>query len=282
MSQPLSGHPHEVDLPRMLADPQPELAPWSVVRTLPGGSQSATLVRDIAGHLAVTKVHPDAPVAYFEAVRQRVDTLRARGIPAPRVQVHDLGSAVLLVQEHLAGRSHRPLTLPLVEALLALSRLQTGLADENPLPWRNLIRESLTEGLHGYREHSSLAGFNDSSRHLLRRIQAIGQDPALDRLPAEDLFHYDLHPANVLSTDSRTVSGIIEWDAVRSGDRLLDVIMLALTSMWRAGPDVQRRLWEEVFELGTVDRRTALLHHAVLRLVDWNIRHQEPKRQRPP
>lgn len=264
-----------MDIPSLLGRVGPERSPWNVVQAFDGGSQGAYLVRDSQGVHAVVKVHVDASLSYFTAMQHRIGLLRARGVPIAAHSLYDLNPGVLIVQAFLPGQAGSPLSLPMVEELLDFNSRQAGLADEPPQAWRALMRESLTDGLAGYCEHASLRDFNSDSAHLLARIRSVGLDSALDQLPADDLVHYDMHPANVLSVDGRTVSGIVDWDAVRTGDRHFDITMLTFTSMWRPEQDVIERLWSEFLTRGDDTRRAVMLHHTVLRLVDWMIRHAD-------
>jgi aminoglycoside phosphotransferase len=250
--------------------------PWVLEETLQGGSQSAHLVRDSAGVTWVAKLHTDSPMAHFAAVKERVARLRARGVPAPGMAAAAVGTDVLLLLDLLPGVPDPPLTRELVEELLALNAVHEGAGDGDAVAWRELMAATLTQGLQGYCEHGSLAAFSDESRRLLDRVTTLGTQVDFDRLPADDLVHYDFHPANFLSVDGRHVSGIVDWDAVMDGDRLLDVAMLAFTASWRADVDVMDHLWSSFFALGDERRRSVAMHHAVLRLVDWLIRHGTP------
>ncbi len=251
----------------------PELAPWQVVAELSGGSQGAFLVRDAAGVEAVAKLHVGSTVGWFEPVARRVEVLRRRGVPAPTMRIGTTPRGVLLLQSVLPGKTNPPLSDALVRELLRINALQAGAADAAPGQWRQLMRSSLVEGLAGYCEHHPLAAFSDETRAQLQRIQSVGRAVDWNRLPADDLVHYDFHPANVMSEDGETVSGIVDWDGVMVGDRLLDVAMLSFTSMWRATEVILDCLWQAFFAMGDEDRRNVAMHHTVLRLVDWTIRH---------
>jgi len=63
---------------------------------------------------------------------------------------------------------------------------------------------------------------------------------------------------------------------VKRPTRLLDLAILAFTSRWRAEGPVVARLWAEFFSIGDEQRCAVYMHHTVLRLVDWTIRHETP------
>jgi len=182
----------------------------------------------------------------------------------------------LLLLEVVPGTNGPVLSTGLVDDLLRVNSLFAGEADDGPHLWRQLIECSLVEGLDGYCEHRSLQAFSEQTRKLLDRIRATGRSVDWGSLPADDLVHYDFHLGNVLSVDGQQVSAIVDWDAVRTGDRLLDLAVLAFTSMWRADEQLVAAVWDHLHEMGDEQRRSAYLHHTVLRLVDWTIRHNNP------
>jgi thiamine kinase-like enzyme len=186
---------------------------------------------------------------------------------------------VLLVLEHLPGDADPPITPALITQLLELNDLQADMADGPHEPWQELMQQPLVEGLEGYCEHGSLREFSDESRALLERIRSVGHALDGNALPASDLVHYDFHPANVLAVQGR-VTGIVDWDAVRPGDRLLDIAMLTFTCSWRAQAPAMELLWSALLAQGDAQRRSVAMHHTVLRLVDWYIRHNSPREAR--
>jgi len=247
---------------------------WIRRQVFGGTSHGAELWASASGQMAIVKRHPDAPPGQFEAVARRVRLLREAGVPAPPTTVVTDGADVMLVHDYLPGRSDPALTSPLVEHLIDIVGREAGLADESAEHWPELIRTSLTDGFAGYCEHGSLQTFSEGSQALLDRVRRVGRDPVVRRLPAPDLVHYDLHTGNVLSDDELRVSGLIDWDGVRAGDRVLDLANLTFTSTWKtADADVLARLWDAFLSSGTHDSRVVYMHHVVLRQVDWTIRH---------
>jgi hypothetical protein len=210
----------------------------------------------------------------FETISRRIDILRRAGVPAPATTVAAHGDDVLLIHDYLPGRADPVLTSRLVGDLIGIVEREAGLADDSAEHWPELIRTSLTDGFPGYCEHGSLLEFSDASRALLRRIRSVGRDRSVARLAAPDLVHYDLHTVNVVSDDGRRVSGIIDWDSVRAGDRSLDLGNFAFTSLWKT-PDsaVHEQVWDAFASSSTHDARVIYMHHVALRQVDWVIRH---------
>ena len=247
------------DLAALLESHRPGTAGWTRVRRYGGGSQGAECWQDAGGRRVVVKHHPGAPLTAMQTVQARVDRLRAAGMPAPATDVVGVDGGVFLVHDYLPGRSDPRLTRSLADHVLALVECEAGLADES-FEWAPLIQASLTTGLTGYCEHESLQSFSDASGALLARVRTVGADPAVNHLAAPDLVHYDLHLDNVLSEDGQQVSGVIDWDAVRAGDRALDLGLLAFTSSWKTTDTaVLDQLWS-AFLVDQHARRTRHLH----------------------
>jgi hypothetical protein len=236
-----------------------------------GASGGAFYVVDATGTRSVLKFSIDDAGEYHLTVDRRLDRLRALGAPIARQRVYVADVVTAVVQELLAGTTGRPMTNSLVDQLLAINVLQSGLADEPPDAWRNTMATSLTDGLVGYCEHGSLL-HDARTVKLLDRIRSVGRDLDLGALSADDIVHYDLHPGNVLTLDDDHLSGIVDWTAF-VGDRLIDVVMLAFTSMQTASDDTLDLVWSAVFDMDSSDRTAAYVAHSVLRLVDWIIRH---------
>lgn len=94
-------------------------------------------------------------------------------------------------------------------------------------------------------------------------------------VPEEDVVHLDFHHLNVLGFDGE-ITGVIDWEGCRSGDRLFDLVTLAFCSPEaRSGPDARAWLTDlsEVGQPGAVEAYVALL---ALRQIDWTIRHHTP------
>lgn len=239
-----------------------------------GTSQGAELWASAAGQRVIVKHHPEAPLDRFEAIGRRIHVLRDAGVPAPATTVVPHGADVLLIHDYLPGRADPVLTAPLIDNLVDIVEREAGLADDSAGEWSDLIQTCLTVGIAGYYEHDSLAQFSDGTRALLQRIRSAGRDPSAGRLPAPDLVHFDLHTVNVLSDHNRRVSGIIDWDGVRAGDRALDLAKLAFTSLWKTSDSsLHEQIWNAFLSSSSHDARVIYMHHIALGQVDWVIRH---------
>jgi hypothetical protein len=228
--------------------------------TSQGTSQGAELWASALGRQVIVKHHREAPLGRFEAIGRRIQVLRDAGVPAPATTVGAHGADVLLIHDYLPGRSDPVLTSALIDDLIDIVEREAGLADDSAQDWPEVIRTSLTVGIDGHYEHGSLQNFSEGSRKLLQGVRQVGRDQSVGRLRAPDLVHYDLHTVNVLSDDGRSVSGIIDWDGVRAGDRSLD---LAKTGVHQPVEDLRNspaRAHLERLPVQQHPRRTRHLH----------------------
>jgi aminoglycoside phosphotransferase len=263
-----------LDISTSLTAALPSVGNWSCEQAFAGSSHGAELWRDDTNRRIIVKQHPGASVSELESVARRVKRLRAAGVPAPDTTVARHGAGALLIHDYLPGVADPALNSSLLDDLIRVVELEAGLADGSATEWADLIHTSLTVGLAGYQEHRSLSTFSDASRELLHRIRAVGEDPVVSRLPAADLVHYDLHTRNVVSDDGHRVSGVIDWDGVRPGDRSFDLAVCAFTSMWKtASSDLHEHIWNAFLSSSTHDARVVYMHLVALRQADWVIRH---------
>lgn len=251
---------------------------WTLARSYGGSvhgtSQGAELWVSSTGRRVIVKHHPEAPIALFEAIGQRIEMLRTAGVPAPVTTVAQHGADVLLIHDYLPGRSDPVLTPSLIDDLVDIVERERGLADDSATQWPELIQKSLTTGIDGRNEHASLESFSADSRELLQRVRRVGRDPSVRRLTASDLVHCDLHTVNILSVDGRRVSGIIDWDGIRAGDRAIDLAKLAFTSLWKTHhAALHEQIWHAFLSSSNHDSRVVYMHDVVLGQVNWVIRH---------
>lgn len=270
------GHDRPVpsDAAAILDDALSGSGGWTRQQVFGGSSQGAELWASAAGQLVIVKHHPKAPVGLFEAIGRRIHVLRDAGVPAPATTVAAHATGVLLIHDYLPGRSDPVLTSPLINDLIDIVEREAGLADDSAQHWPQLIQTSLTTGIDGDNERGSLQEFSEASRALLRRVRQVGLDPSVGQLRAPDLVHYDLHTVNVVSDDGLRVSGIIDWDGVRAGDRSVDLANLAFTCLWKTSdPALYEQIWDAFLSSSTHDSRVIYMHHVALQQVDLVIRH---------
>lgn len=254
---------------------------FAVVAALPDGQVShATVVTDEHDRSWLLKwwqpndgEHDSR--AWLEAAAARVERLRLRGYPAPRYDLIVAGEGVLaVVQELLEGRPPDPLLRTHVEQLVALNELQ---ADTQPpgREWGEFIRSTLLRGADGYCLHEPLRRHSPQAAALLQRVIAIGEHTDPGGLPDADIAHFDLHHLNVLAQGDR-VSGIIDCEGARAGDRAFDLVTLLFCSdEGRLDEDAQAWLWSLLQERRRPDALRAYMAHMCLRLTSWWAVHHD-------
>jgi hypothetical protein len=198
-----------------------------------------------------------------------LDLARAAGVPTARQELsaHIDGRRVI-VQQRLPGAPPAHVDAALVRAMIRLNdRLAGLLADRSAVAPFDLY---LTEDGPGFCLHRPLAEHSARSARLLEQVHAAGA--AVPPLSGDDLVHLDFHPRNVL-VDHGRITGVVDWDGARQGDRHFDLMTLRFFLAGRAphllGPVDAR--------LAAVDprRRRAYWAHMCLRQVDWSIRHHD-------
>jgi len=118
------------------------------------------------------------------------------------------------------------------------------------------------------RNHSS------ETEALLRRLQALVSAGEASLPSPADIVHYDFNPANILVVGP-TVSGVVDWEGVRAGDRAFDLATL-LFYVWEAPPT-------RTLILGRLDQLRprpvigAYVAHVILRQVEWSLRFHTPE-----
>ena len=147
--------------------------------------------------------------------------LRARGYPAPVVvRTGRLGAVDYILSERLPGEPMRPTTIARVPQVLALVDAQRGIGLPEPI--------ALGSG-HGRqrrrRPRSATASTSRCRRTPTRRghcsIAWCGSPtrPHDFDVPTDDIVHFDLSHANVLSVDGETITGVIDWEGTTTRRR---------------------------------------------------------------
>lgn len=249
----------------------PDRAPWSELTNLGGSSRGAAKVCDVAGTEQVVKFHPYLRASAEGSIAAGVQALRGRGVPAPLTVELRSGEGVLLLMEPLPGQPHLPLSVGLVEHALDLNRLQVGagVAGDWTARWSAVVRDPAAQAR--LRAHST------RSESLLAALLSLAGELEGTRLPGGDLMHQDFHAGNILTLDGQRVTGIVDWDNIASGDHLVDVAHLGLTSQWRSDEALIARIWQQYFAAGDRTRRAACMTYTVMRVLDWMVTHTPPK-----
>jgi hypothetical protein len=227
----------------------------------PGGEVGAAYVRWPDGRRSVLTAGSPHAGPFVEIARQA-------GLPAPRYElVADLGATFAVVQELRPGVAPAVLDRALVEDMLALNALMTGLLRDVPDP-RGIDLYLLSSGP-GFCLHEPLAGYDKRTARVLDWAREVGAQRNL--ADGTDLVHLDFHPGNILVSDGR-ISAVLDWDGAGRGDRLLDLVTLRFDLALRA-PELTDWFDDLLRQTVPADRLRAYWAHMSVRLIDWAIRH---------
>jgi Ser/Thr protein kinase RdoA (MazF antagonist) len=251
----------------------------TVVAPLDGGAVShASVVADAAGDRWVLKWWAQEggendSRAWVERAAERVGLLRSRGYPAPRyVSIAERDGLLAVLQELLPGRPPVPLRRAHVRALVALNELQAE-TQEDDGSWAGYLIGTLLHGADGYCLHEPMRRHSAASAALLDRVVAIGGETDPASLPGRDLAHSDFHHLNVLADGDR-ISGIVDCEGVRPGDRAFDLVTLLFCSAEGGLPEPeQEQLWRALCGVRDAPALRAYLAHMALRMASWSVVH---------
>jgi Ser/Thr protein kinase RdoA (MazF antagonist) len=106
-------------------------------------------------------------------------------------------------------------------------------------------------------------------------VIAVGRETVPSDLPAVDTAHFDCHHLNVLVMGD-TVTGIIDCEGARAGDRMFDLVTLLFCS---PEGDLDQASQERLWSLLEDERQPAVLRaylaHMALRLTSWSVVHHD-------
>jgi hypothetical protein len=249
-----------------------------VERAAEGQSGGAWLAIDDEGRRVVIKWFPDEAVAHrYEILVRTLSALRARGYPAPRYgPILVVPGATVAVQQLLHGRSGDPATPELVAQVLAINEMQLGVMDVPLLDhssWGALIAHSLLVGESGYCMHEPVRTWSPRAAALVERIENIGAATDRAALPISGVVHYDLHTGNLL-VDHGSLVAVIDWEGASLGDPRFDLVCFAQHLEGRGWSQLAVPVWRALEATVAPSALRAYVAHIVLRLVDWQIRHQ--------
>ena len=201
--------------------------------------------------------------------------LRSLRYPAPRVIAADrLDGIAFYVQEKLPGSPSDELDEDQLEQLIELVDLHAGAArglssPGGTLPWGEQIVRDLADPGHWTPRKQALVAYSPRAADLVAAIERQAGRLDLARLPADDVVHGDFGLGNMLF-HAGGLSGVIDWDGWRPGDRRADLVTLwfALrigTDQTRASTALRRHL-RRIMEPELLWAYSA---HNVLRTLGW-------------
>jgi phosphotransferase family enzyme len=257
----------EVDLQEVLSTlEERESRGFRLLGRYAQGEFGAYRLIDCEGHYFALKLTSRRRIENAAATTRLLATI---GYPAPAyVHIGPAGAGLwYAVLSELPGKPLLDVTPPLARRLVALLDLQAGqafLPEERPS-----IVDSVIDG-DPYNPHDALRDYSAVTAALLDEIVAIGRRNQDLAFPTIDIVHYDFHGGNMLSEDGQ-ISGIVDWEGTRSGDRAFDVATLLFYAYENEA--VRAVLWTALFELAGPHRAAVYLAHMMQRQVGWSARH---------
>ncbi|MFN8636950.1 MAG: phosphotransferase [Chloroflexota bacterium] len=268
-----------------------------------GGERGAAGLTDARGDRFVFKWVPSATdLGRLPAIVKTVDRLRGKWYPAPRYVARGLHpDGCYSVQSMLPGAPIRRFTPVMVEQILALNDLQRGLAPPPeppparpsastapspatspaeplpsspsavslPEPWPASVASDVLHGGPGYCLLDPMRQHSPQTARLLEIVQELAAEHQHASTPTTDVVHCDFQHSNILGLSGK-ISGIVDWDGTRSGDRAFDLVTL----LFYAHDDeaVRETLWQRILTLTAPAASVVYLAHLIHRQVDWSLR----------
>jgi hypothetical protein len=230
-----------------------------------GEGPGAYRIVDPSGGTAALKIIDPAIGERIPAVARAIDELRRRGYPAPRY-LHT--GANYVIQEFVAGASIFDAPSPAhIARVLELNGLQKDIGVDLPDAWPVMIVSAVLEGGDGFCLHDTMRAHSDETAKLLDELIELASRNAASVPARADLVHFDFHGANVLAV-GREITGVIDLEAVRLGDRAFDLV----TFMYYIDRELQPPLWERALELSGPGAIKVYFSHMILRQTEWSVR----------
>ncbi len=209
-----------------------------------------------------------------EAVRL-VDRLRSRWYPVPRYVVRGLHpGGRYVVQTALPGAPVMRLSASQVEQLVALNEIQRDLATPSSEAWPAGVVRDVLDGGNGYCLLEPMRQHSPTTAQLLDLVQALVARHRDVTTPTSDVVHFDFQQTNLLGLSGK-ISGVVDWDGVRPGDRAFDLATLLFYAY--AQEPARDALWSHATDITDPAAVAVYLAHLIHRQVDWSIRHGEPQ-----
>ena len=157
-----------------------------------------------------------------------------------------------------------------VQELIAINRIQAGLAGDLPPEWPARVIDGVLKGFEGYCVIDTLRRESAESAAMLETLQVLVVRHSGDISVAGDIVHWDFNPGNVLCDGNRIV-GVVDWEGACAGDRGFDLATFLFYSY--DDREVRDPLWREALDCSGHGALTVYLAHMIVRQVDWSIRH---------
>jgi aminoglycoside phosphotransferase (APT) family kinase protein len=166
----------------------------------------------------------------FHVVQAALGRMKAIGYPVPQYDVLEDGHGrQASLQELLPGTTPETLTPSIFARIRELNEMQSALGPAQQSGWGTYIADVTLNGGDGWCLHESLERHSGPTRDLWSRASELALTTDLASLQFHDLVHVDFHCGNFHVSDG-SVSGVFDWEGLRSGDRYFDLMTLAFYS----------------------------------------------------
>ena len=246
---------------------------YTLLERANSGESGAWIIVDPAERRFILKI--GSGIEFRPEVAAKVTkTLRSFDYPAPRYElIGTFEEQRYAIQELMPGKRllDSELTPQIISRLIELNRTHRGRAPSTNSDWMATLRHSLTEG---FEDYCRLDAMREHSPDLLRFLQGIAEANLDAPHPANDVVHWDFHHGNIL-VDGNDVTGVVDWDGVRTGDASFDLATLLFYLYPHR--EARKPLLDEAFAHSSRDAFQIYLAHMIVRQLDWSIRKHPPE-----
>ena len=239
-----------------------------------GENEGAYAIVDDTGRQFVLKWHQrPAWLVRLDHAQRITEHLRRLGVPVPTYVLMGAfpDGSTYWVQQALLGAPPHQLTEAHLQQLLRYNDRQAGQASSPEQNWAAYVRAVVFAGESGWAD--SLRQHSAATRSVLTRLERLVADKQSCCVQMDDIVHGDLVIDNVL-VDGARVTGIVDWDAAGSDDRVLDLAKLLFSSY--TNQPVRDLLRARILELRGRTSLEVHLAYCILAQLDWSIHHHAP------
>ena len=230
----------------------------------PRGGEGVYAVEDAGGRYALRYWRGPATIAaVFDEIYRRLDHIRARGVPVPRIiAAGHVGPAYVELAEWVDGESPRESDDRLVDGALATLGLIRHATLGDGTRWATWLLASIDDDAVNFFRPGTLRTAGGEGAAILSAAQEVMRQYAPSDLVAQDVVHGDFGLGNVLARDGAIVA-VVDWSGCRDGAGCFD-----LTALWwdlatdGADPAILARVQRERDSWPPADRATCAAHYA--------------------
>lgn len=194
----------------------------------PTGAEGVYFVEDDGGRYALRYWGGPADLeAVFVAIHRRLDQIRARGVPVPRViAAGHVGPAYVELTEFIDGEPPQEIDDHLIDSALAVLQSMKGATVGDGAAWGRWLLTSIDDNARNFFRPAKLRTAGGEGAALLSAAQEIMSRFTPGDLIARDIVHGDFGLGNIL-TRAGAIVAVVDWSGCRDGSGCFDV-----TGLW--------------------------------------------------